>query len=392
MAREDNNRFRRELFDEDHEAVRDGFRRFLLKEVQPHYEQWERDGIIPHALFEALGEAGYLCLAVPEAYGGQGLTDFRFSIVLTEECLALGMTSLASGIALVNDVALPYFLDYTSEEQKERWFPGMVAGNLVTAIAMTEPSGGSDLAALRTTARADGDAYVVNGSKTFITNGINADLVLTAVKTDAANRHGGISLLIIERGMAGFERGRNLEKLGQHSQDTAELFFNDVRVPRSNLIGTENQGFVHMMTNLPQERLSIANSAVAASRAALGWTLAYVKERVAFGKPIGTFQHSRQVLAGIRTEIEIAQVFIDRCTGLHLKHELTAEQAAMAKWWCTDLQGRVMDQCLQFFGGYGYMTEFPIARAWADARIMRIFGGTNEIMKEIIGKAEGLSG
>lgn len=392
MSREANNRFKRELFDEDHDAVRDGFRRFLLKEVQPHYAQWERDGIVPHEVFEALGDNGYLCMAVPEEYGGQGLEDFRFSLVLTEECLALGMTSLASGIALINDVALPYFLDYSSEEQKSRWFPDMVAGKLVTAIAMTEPCGGSDLAALRTTARLDGDAYVVNGSKTFITNGINADLVLTAVKTDPANRHGGISLLGIERGVVGFERGRNLDKLGQHAQDTAELFFNDVRVPCANLIGTENQGFLHMMTNLPQERLSIANSAVASSRAALEWTLAYVKERTAFGKPIGTFQLSRQILAGLRTEIEIAQVFIDRCTGLHLKHELTAEQAAMAKWWCTDLQGRVMDQCLQLFGGYGYMTEFPIARAWADARIMRIFGGTNEIMKEIIGKAEGLSG
>lgn len=392
MTKEANNRFRRELFEEDHEAVRDSFRRFLAKEVLPHYSQWERDGIIPHSVFEALGNGGYLCLPVPEAYGGQGLDDFRFSIVLTEECLAQGLTSLASGIALVNDVALPYFLEYTNEEQKQRWFPGMVSGELVTAIAMTEPSGGSDLAALRSTARLDGDAYVVNGSKTFITNGINADLVLTAVKTDSTSRHGGISLLIIERGMAGFERGRNLEKLGQHSQDTAELFFNDVRVPCANLIGKENQGFAHMMTNLPQERLSIANSAVASSRAALEWTLAYVKERTAFGKPVGTFQHSRMVIATMRTEIEIAQIFIDKCTSLHLKNELTPEQAAMAKWWCTDLQGRVMDQCLQLHGGYGYMTEFPIARAYADARIMRIFGGTNEIMKEIIGKAEGLSG
>ncbi|MHB1699605.1 MAG: acyl-CoA dehydrogenase family protein [Acidobacteriaceae bacterium] len=392
MSRARNNQFSRDIFDEDHDAVRDAFRRFLAKEVQPHYEKWERAGIIPHEVFEALGASGYLCLPVPEEYGGQGISDFRFSLVLTEECLALGMTSLASGIALINDVALPYFLDYTSDAQRRRWFEGMVEGKLVTAIAMTEPSGGSDLASLRTTARLDGDAYVVNGSKTFITNGINADLVLVAAKTDPSNRHGGISLLIIERGMEGFERGRNLEKLGQHAQDTAELFFNNVRVPKENLIGTENQGFVHMMTNLPQERLSIANSAVASSRAALEWTISYTKERKAFGKAIGTFQHSRMVIAGMRTEVEIAQIFVDRCTASHVKGELTAEQAAMAKWWCTELQGRVMDQCLQLHGGYGYMTEFPIARAWADARIMRIFGGTNEIMKEIIGKAEGLSG
>ena len=391
MAREMNNRFTRTLFTDDHEAVRDSFRRFLAKEIAPHHAQWDRDGIIPHEVFEAVGAQGYMCLAIPAEYGGQAIDDFRFNVVLAEECAAQGLGSFSMSIGLVNDITLPYFLEYAREEQKRRWFPGMVAGKLVTAIAMTEPGGGTDLAGIATTARRDGDHYVVNGSKTFITNGINADLVMTAVKTDATNRHGGISLLVIERGMPGFERGRNLDKLGYHAQDTAELFFNDVRVPVNNLLGTENKGFLHMMTNLPQERLSIALGAVASSRTALEWTLTYAKERKAFGRPIGTFQHSRMVLAEMRTEVEIAQVFVDRCIALHLKRDLTAEQAAMAKWWCTELQGRVTDRCVQLHGGYGYMTEYPVARAYADARITRIFGGTNEIMKEIIGKAEGLA-
>lgn len=390
MSSVNKNTFKRPLFEDDHEAVRESFRRFLKKEIVPYYSQWERDGIIPHEIFELVGSHGYLCMSVAPEYGGQGIDDYRFSILLNEESLALGLTAFASGMALINDVALPYFLEYTNEEQKKRWFPGMVAGKLVTAIAMTEPGGGSDLAALRTSARKDGDTYVVNGSKTFITNGINSDLVLTAVKTDPSNRHGGISLLVIERGMAGFERGRNLEKLGQHAQDTAELFFNDVKVPSANLVGEENKGFVHMMTNLPQERLSIAISGVASARAAMNWTMDYAKERKAFGSSLSSFQNSRMVLAEIRTEVEIAQVFVDKCLELHLRHELTAEQAAMAKWWCTDMQGRVIDKCVQMHGGYGYMTEFPVARAYADARISRIYGGPNEIMKEIIAKADGL--
>jgi alkylation response protein AidB-like acyl-CoA dehydrogenase len=392
MAKERNNRFERTIFTEEHQAVRDSFRRFLEKEVVPHYATWERNGIIPHEIFEAVGAQGFMCLPIPEEYGGQGIDDYRFNVVINEECIALGLTSFSMSIGLVNDVALPYFLEYANEEQKRRWFPGMTKGTLVTAIAMTEPSGGSDLAALKTTARRDGNYYIVNGSKTFITNGINADLVLTAVKTDPSTPHGGISLLCIERGMPGFERGRNLDKVGTHAQDTAELFFNDVRVPVGNLLGVENQGFRHMMTNLPQERLGIAISGVSAARAALDWTLTYTKERRAFGQAVGTFQHSRMVLAEIRTEVEMAQIFVDRCLELHVKKELTAEQAAMAKWWCTDLQGRVIDRCVQLHGGYGYMIEYPIARAFIDARITRIYGGTNEIMKEIIGKAEGLAG
>jgi len=332
-----------------------------------------------------------MCPSIPTEYGGMGIDDFRINVVIVDECLKLGLMSFATGISLVNDVTLPYFLEHCTPEQKKRWLPGMAAATLVTAIGMTEPSGGSDLAALKTTARLDGDAYVLNGSKTFITNGINSDIVMVAAKTDASSRHGGISLLVVERGMPGFERGRNLEKLGNHAQDTAELFFNDVRVPVSNLLGEENKGFQHMMINLPQERLSIATSAVGASRVALEQTIDYVRERKAFGQPIGAFQHNRMVIAEMRTEIEIAQVFVDRCLEMHLRRELTAEQAAMAKWWCADLQGRVMDRCLQLHGGYGYMTEFPIARAWADARITRIYGGTNEIMKEIIGKTERLA-
>ena len=392
MARASRNRFKRTIFTEEHDAVRESFRRFLVREIVPHYAQWERDGIIPHEIFASVGVQGYMCLPIPTEYGGQEIDDFRFNVVINEEGMALGLMSFVTGIALVNDVALPYFMKYATEEQKRRWFPEMVGGKLVTAIAMTEPDAGSDLAAIKTTARRVGDHYVVNGAKTFITNGINADLVLTAVKTDPTNRHGGISLLAIERGMPGFERGRNLEKLGTHAQDTAELFFTDVHVPTNNLLGAENGGFRQMMNNLPQERLGIAVSAVASARAGLEWTLAYVKQRKAFGKAIGSFQHSRMALAEMRTEVEIAQIFVDNCLALHVRRELTPEQAAMAKWWCTELQGRVLDRCVQLHGGYGYMTEYPIARAYADARVMRIYGGANEIMKEIIGMAEGLAG
>jgi len=293
-------------------------------------------------------------------------------------------------MSLHNDICLPYFLRYCTDEQRTRWLPGIATGELITAIAMTEPSIGSDLASMATTALRDGDHYVVNGSKTFITNGINADLVITAVKTDPSERHRGMSLLVLERGMEGFERGRNLEKIGQHAQDTAELFFSDVHVPVDNMLGQEGEGFLELIANLPQERLSIAAAGVAAAHAALGWTLDYVKERHAFGQPIGTFQNSRFVLAEIATEVEIGQSFVDRCVVALNAGELTAEEAAMAKWWCTELQKRVVDRCLQLFGGYGYMLEYPIARAYADARITTIYGGTTEIMKEIISRSMGL--
>jgi alkylation response protein AidB-like acyl-CoA dehydrogenase len=381
---------RRHLFDDEHEAFRDSFRRFLEKEVVPHHDQWERDGIVPREVFAAAGANGFVGMAVPEEYGGGGVDDFRFNVVIGEETARAGVTGFGLGLGLHNDIVLPYFLAFTTDEQKARWLPGIASGELITAVAMTEPGIGSDLASLRTTARRDGDTYVVDGSKTFITNGINADLVVTAVKTDPAQRHRGMSLLVLERGMAGFERGRNLDKIGQHSQDTAELFFTGVRVPAANLLGEEGQGFAYLVTKLPQERLSIAVAAVAAARAALAWTLEYVKQRTAFGQPIGSFQNSKFRLAEMATEIDVAQHYLDACVHALGAGELTAEDAAKAKWWTTELQGRVVDACVQLHGGYGYMTEYPIARAYLDARVTRIYGGTTEIMKEIVGRSLGL--
>ncbi len=380
----------RTLLESEHEALRTSFRAWLEKEVIPHKSEWSAARIVPRSMFTDAGRHGFLGMAVPEQYGGGGVADFRYNLVIGEEVQAAGVGAAGLGLTLQNDICLPYFLRYCTEEQKERWLPGIASGELITAIAMTEPGIGSDLASMSTTARRDGDSYIVNGSKTFITNGINSDLVITAVKTDPTQKHKGMSLLVLERGMAGFERGRNLEKLGQHAQDTAELFFNDVQVPVSNLLGAEGQGFMQLVANLPQERLSIAASGVAAARAALGWTLAYVKERKAFGQPIGSFQNTKFVLAEVATEVEIGQAYVDR--GVLALNEgcLTAEEAAMAKWWCTELQKRVVDRCLQLFGGYGYMLEYPIAGAYLDARITTIYGGTTEIMKEIVGRSLGL--
>src|ERR1700689_4180251 len=307
-------------------------------------------------------------MSVPERYGGAGIEDFRFNVVVGEEAALAGAYGLALGLTLNNDVCLPYLLSYANEEQRERWLPAVAAGTAILAIAMTEPGTGSDLAGISTRALRRGENYVVNGAKTFITNGINADLVIVAAKTDPSQRHRGISLLVLERGMDGFERGRNLEKIGQHSQDTAELSFSDVHWPVENLLGEEGQGFLYLVSNLPQERLSIAASAVAAAEAALGWTLEYVRERKAFGQPIGSFQASRFTLAELHGEVQIARAFVDQCAQALNADELTPEDAATAKWWCTDLQGRVVDRCLQLFGGYGYMLEYPIARAFADAR------------------------
>jgi alkylation response protein AidB-like acyl-CoA dehydrogenase len=380
---------RRTLFDDEHELFRSSFRRFLDKEVVPHHDRWEHDGIVDKDLFRKAGAAGFLGFAVPEEHGGGGTRDFRYNLILGEEIQAAGVGAAGLGITLHTDICLPYFLDLTTEEQKARWLPGIASGELVTAVGMTEPGTGSDLAGIATTAVRDDDHYVVNGSKTFITNGINADLVITAVKTDPAERHAGMSLLVIERGMKGFERGRNLDKIGLHAQDTAELFFDDVRVPVENLLGVEGQGFRHLVANLPQERLSIAASGVAAARAALDWTVAYCTERRAFGQPIGAFQNTRFRLAELATEVEVGQAFIDRCVLALNAGELTAEDAAMAKLWCTELQGRAVDVGVQLHGGYGYMREYPIARAYADARITRIYGGTSEVMKEIIGRSLG---
>ncbi|HUA75726.1 MAG TPA: acyl-CoA dehydrogenase family protein [Solirubrobacteraceae bacterium] len=384
---------RRNLFEDLHEDFRASFRTFLQREVlgeEGRYGQWEREGLIPREVFARAGGGGFLGMAVPERYGGAGAEDFRLNLVIGEECQRAGVGGFGLGITLHNDISLPYFLSYCNEQQRERWLPGIVSGELITAIAMTEPGIGSDLASMSTRARREDGHYVVDGSKTFITNGINADLVITAVKTDPSERHRGISLLIVERGMEGFERGRNLEKIGQHSQDTAELSFADVRVPVENLLGEEGEGFRYLVSNLPQERLSIAAVAVAAAEAALDWTLDYVRERKAFGQSIGSFQASRFTLAEVRGEVDVARAYIDRCAQALDAGELTPEDAATAKWWCTDLQGRAIDRCLQLFGGYGYMVEYPIARAYADARVTRIYGGANEIMKEIVGRSLGL--
>ena len=382
---------RRTLYDDDHEAFRASVRTFVEKEIAPHVDAWAEAGITPRELFTAAGRQGFLGMDVPEEYGGGGVADFRFNAVLDEELLRVPDSGAGLGLSLHNDICLPYFLAYSTDEQRERWLPGIVSGELITAIGMTEPGIGSDLASMATTAIRDGNAYLVNGAKTFITNGINADLVITAVKTDPTQRHRGMSLLVLERDMPGFTRGRNLDKLGQHAQDTAELFFSDVRVPVENLLGPEEgQGFHQLVANLPQERLSIAIAAVAASRAALDLTLAYVTERTAFGQPVGSFQHSRFVLAEIATEVDVAQHYVDDCVRALNAGELTPVDAAKAKWWTTELQGRVVDRCLQLHGGYGYMNEYPIARAFADARVTRIYGGTTEIMKDIIGKDLGL--
>ena len=381
---------KRTLYAEEHEALRESFRSWLDKEIVPHEIEWNEAGIVPRTVFSDAGSHGFLGFDVPEEFGGGGMPDFRFNTIIDEEIQLSGAGSSGLGISLHNDICVPYFLKYCTKEQRDRWLPGIASGELITAIGMTEPGIGSDLGSLATSAIRDGDRYIVNGSKIFITNGINADLVITAVKTDPSQRHKGISLLIMERGLEGFERGRNLDKIGLHSQDTAELFFNDVSVPAENLLGDEGNGFAMLVDNLPQERLSIAVAGVAAAKAALEWTLEYVKERTAFGQSVGSFQNTRVVLAELATEIDVAQAYVDNCTLALNVNDLTAEDAAKAKWWCTELQKRAVDSCLQLFGGYGYMVEYPIARAYKDARVTTIYGGTTEIMKEIIGRSLGL--
>jgi len=381
---------KRTLFTEEHNLFRDTFKHFLEKEVVPYYPQWEKDGIVSREMWLKAGQQGFLGLAVPEEYGGIGVNDFRYSAIMAEESARAGVVSAGMVIGLHNDIILPYFIAYANEEQKQRWLPGMCSGELITAIAMTEPGTGSDLAAIRTTAERIGDYYILNGQKTFISNGIISDIVIVVAKTDPALRHKGISLLVVERNMHGFNRGRKLDKVGLKAQDTAELSFEDVKVPISNLLGEEGKGFSYLMRQLAQERLSVGISAVAACETALEITLEYCKERTAFGQPIGSFQNSRFKLAEMKTEIEIARVFVDRCIEELNDGNLTPETAAMAKWWTSDLQKRVVDQCVQLHGGYGYMLEYPIARAYLDARVQSIYAGTNEIMKEIIGRSMGI--
>jgi len=379
--------FPRTIFDETHDQFRSAFRGWLDDRVVPNHEEWENEGITPRDLWIDAGKQGFLGLTVPESYGGGGTNDYRFAAIMTEEIGTTGVIGSGNGITLHNDIVLPYYLELANDEQKKRWLPGMCTGEIIGALGITEPNTGSDVAGVRTTGVKKGGVFIVNGAKTFISNGINSDLVITVCKTDPEKGHRGFSLLIIERGMKGFERGRNLDKLGMHAQDTAELFFNDVEVPAENLLGEEGMGFVYLMTNLAQERLGIAVGAIAVADAAVKWTLDYTKERKAFGQSISQFQNSKFLLAELATEVQIAQVYVDRCVELHCEAKLSAEQAAAAKYWCTELQNKVVDRCLQLHGGYGYMREYPIARAWADSRIQTIYGGTTEIMKEIVGRS-----
>ncbi|MEV4460849.1 acyl-CoA dehydrogenase family protein [Microbispora sp. NPDC049633] len=379
---------RRDLFDEEHDLFRETVREFMAREVVPHHAQWEKDGIVPREVWKKAGELGMFGFAVPEEYGGSGITDFRYNVVIVEEIIRVGASGL--GFGLHNDIMAPYLVDLTDDEQKQRWLPGFASGELITAIGMTEPGAGSDLQGIRTTAVREGDHYVVNGQKTFITNGINSDLVVVVTKTDPSAGARGTSLLVVERGMEGFTRGRNLEKVGMHAQDTAELFFENVRVPVANLLGAEEgQGFFQLMNNLPQERLSIAVAAVAAAETVLEQTIEYCRNRTAFGRSIGKFQNTRFLLAELATEVEIARHYVDKCVRALNAKELTAVDAAKAKWWTTELQNKVVDRCVQLHGGYGYMLEYPVAKAWLDSRVQTIYGGTTEIMKEIIGRSFG---
>jgi alkylation response protein AidB-like acyl-CoA dehydrogenase len=380
----------RTLFAPEHQAFREAWGAFLEREVAPHYACWERERRIPREFQRRIGQLGFLAPAVPERFGGAGADDFRFNAVLDEEASERGFTGLMMGVSVHNDVVLPYLLELATEEQKERWLPGMASGERWSAIAMSEPGAGSDVAQIRTRARKRGNSYIVSGAKTFITNGLNADLVLVAVRTGETGGHGDISILVIEEGMPGFERGRNLEKLGTHAQDTAELFFDEVEVPPENLIGEEGYGFGYLMRNLAQERLAVAVFASAAARGALRHTLEYVKQRQAFGQRIGTFQNSRFKLAACFGELQVTTAHVDAAIEAHTEGSLTAVDAAVAKWWATEAQGRIVDTCLQLHGGYGYMLEYPIARFYADARVNRIMGGSNEIMMEIVGRAMGL--
>jgi alkylation response protein AidB-like acyl-CoA dehydrogenase len=376
------------IYETEHEDFRKTVRKFLEREALPHNEQWEKDGVVSRELWTKAGDAGLLGFEIPEEYGGPGMKDFRYNLIIAEELSRIGVSG--PGFTLHNDVVAPYMVTLTTDEQKQRWLPGMVSGELITAIAMTEPGAGSDLQGIRTTAIDKGDHYVLNGSKTFITNGILADLVVVVAKTDPDAGHKGISLLVVERGMDGFTRGRNLDKLGLKAQDTAELNFDNVAVPKTNLLGEEGQGFIYLMENLPQERISIAGVAVAAIEAVLDMTLEYVKSREAFGKPIGKFQNTRFVLAEMATEAYIARTFVNHCVERLNDGTADAPLASMAKWWTTELQKKVVDAGLQMHGGYGYMMEYPIAKAYADTRIQTIYGGTTEIQKEIIGRFLGL--
>jgi alkylation response protein AidB-like acyl-CoA dehydrogenase len=378
----------RDIFGREHDAFRDMVRQFVAREVTPHHAQWEQDGVVSRAVWLAAGRAGLLGIDVDEKYGGGGDPDYRYYLILNEELARAGATG--PGFAVHNDINGQYFARLCTPEQKERWLPGYCSGELITAVAMSEPGAGSDLQGIQATALRDGEHYVLNGQKTFISNGQLCDLVIVVARTDPAAGHRGISLLVVERGMPGFERGRNLAKIGMHAQDTSELFFADVRVPAGNLLGEEGGGFAALMQNLPRERLAIGATALAAAEQVFDDTLRYCKERQAFGRPIGRFQHNRFTLAEMATELSVARAFTDRAVTEHNAGRLSNSDASMVKWWDTELCNRVVDRCLQLHGGYGYMTEYPVARAFADGRVQTIFGGTTEIMKEIIGRELGV--
>ena len=375
----------RAIFTEEHEAFRDMVKSFIAKEITPYHEQWEKDGIVSRDVWLAAGRAGLLGIDMPEEYGGGGNDDYRYYVIFNEELAKAGVHG--PGFSVHNDINGAYLRQLCNDEQKRRWFPGYCSGEIITAIAKTEPSAGSDLQGIKTTAVKDGDHYVLNGSKTFISNGILSDLVIVVAKTDPAAGARGVSLLVVERGMPGFERGRNLEKVGMHAQDTAELFFDNVRVPASNLLGEEGMGFIYLMQNLARERLSIGVTALTGAETAFAQTLEYCKTRTAFGKPIGAFQNTRFKLAEMKTELTFARAFTDQCILADTTHSLSPEDAAMLKWRNTEMCKTIVDTCVQLFGGYGYMTEYPIAKAYQDVRIQTIFGGTTEIMKEIIGRS-----
>ncbi|WP_028925214.1 acyl-CoA dehydrogenase family protein [Pseudonocardia acaciae] len=381
---------RRSGFSSEHDDFRRMIRDYLAREVAPEFDGWLETGLVPRELFRELGKLGVIGMAIPEEYGGGGLADFRYNAIMSEEA-ARALVQLGS-LRVHMDVVIPYFLAYADAEQRRRWLPGLAAGELVTSIAMTEPGTGSDLAGMSTTAVRDGEDYVLNGAKTFITGGAQADLVIVVARTsrDESDRRGGLSLLVVEDGMPGFTKGRNLAKIGLKVQDTVELSFDDVRVPASNLLGEEGRAFGYLGHNLPQERLTIAIGALAAARAALDTTVAYVKDRHVFGKPVSHFQNTKFELAAVAAEIEAGQAMADRALAEHVAGELSAVDAAKVKLFLTELQGRVVDRCLQLFGGYGYILEYPIARLYADARVTRIYGGTSEVMKTIISKSLGL--
>jgi alkylation response protein AidB-like acyl-CoA dehydrogenase len=377
---------RRDLYEPDHEAFREVVQEYVKREVTPNLPRWEEERNVDRRAWLAAGKQAIIGLRVPEGFGGPGTDDFRFRCVVMEELAKVCAASVSSGFGLQDDIAIPYIVDLGTEEQKARWLPPMAAGECIGAIGMTEPGAGSDLQGIRTSAVRDGDDWVVNGAKTFITNGINADLVIVVARTDPGAGSRGISLLVLERGMPGFSRGRKLDKIGLHAQDTAELFFDDVRVPTANLLGREGGGFVHLMERLPLERMSIAMMALASLRAALDWTVEYTRQRTAFGQPIAAFQNTAFELATAVTEVDVLEAYLDKAVLALNEGELSAVDAAKAKLWATEVQRRVLDRCLQLFGGYGYMTEYPIARAYADARVQTIYGGTSEIMKTIIAR------